>query len=197
MNERENQLALTAVQLGLLRIAPEGQPFPGRNGGPSHEAIMDVRGAASCLPLRSFLLGGLLNEICNFPAGVIVGGVSRGGLVLGSQLALIAGRSFVTILPEGPRAAGLQRSIEGQVEAQSVILFDNVASSGSSLGDAARQVINAGGNVAGALVVGTYGTIPPLPFPLHVLLSFRGLIEAAHEAGIINNARRNKILSTI
>jgi orotate phosphoribosyltransferase len=98
------------------------------------------------------------------------------------------------VLPEGPRTSGLQRAVEGNVHGQVVVLFDNVASTGTSIHDAARQVAKAGGTVAGALVISTYDAVLSLSFPLRILLNFRDLINAAHEAGTINTARRNRIL---
>jgi orotate phosphoribosyltransferase len=197
MNSNENYkkyLARKAVDLGLLVFSPAGRPFPARRGGSPSEVIIDVRGAAGNLTLRSLLLGSLLCELSKFPAEAVIGGVSRGGIVFGAQLALVAGRPFVTVLPEGVRSSGLRRSVEGNVQELTVVLFDNVATTGQSLRDAGREVAHAGGTVAGALVISSYDEIPSLSFPFHQLFEFRDLVNAEHEAGKIDTSRRNNLL---
>jgi orotate phosphoribosyltransferase len=179
------RLARRAVALGLLRLAPEGQPFPGRRGGLPMPALIDVRAIAANLPLRALVIGALLDALSEYPSDAVIGGLSRGGLVLGGQLAVVAGRPFVAVLPEGARASGLQRAVEGDVNNRDVVLFDNVVTTGASLRAAAAHVVDAGGIVAGALVVGTYGRLPRLPFKVHTLLTLNDLLRAAP----VKNAR--------
>jgi len=186
------QLARRAVDLGILRVAPAGQEFPGRRGGPPAKALMDVRAVASNAPLQTLIIGALLHALGDFPAGAVLGGLSRGGLVLGAQLALVARRSFVAVLPEGPRASGLQRAVEGDVTDRDVVLFDNVLNSGASLRDAAAHVERAGGRVAGALVVGTYQKPRRLPFKVRSLFGFNDLLRAASSSTRQTNHNPNR-----
>src|SRR4051812_40405454 len=125
------------VELGLLAISPEDRPFRGRKGGPPSEVLIDVRGAASNVPLRSVLFGALMNELATFCLDASIGGVSRGGFVFGSPLAWVSGRPFVGVLPDGPRDSGLQRAVEGVVINRKVVLIDNVLTGGGSLRAAA------------------------------------------------------------
>lgn len=180
----------------MLAVSPPWRQFPGRKGGLPSEFIMDVRGAASNLALRGILLGALADGLSCFPLNSVVGGIKSGGLVLGAMLALVVSREFVTVLPEGPRASGLQRAVEGSVLHRDVVLFDNVVSTGKSLVDASSHVAGAGGKAVGALVVGSYDAPPELPFPIISLLTLTDLVEAAHEVGLISTARRNQIVKS-
>ena len=177
------RLARLCVENGLLVACCSERSFPGRNGGTASDYIIDVRGAASNLPLRGILLGALGDGLSNFSQSAVVGGVSRGGLVFGSMLALVVSRGFVAVLPDGPRASGLCRAVEGVVLGRKVVLFDNIVGSGRSLLDAAGHVAAAGGAVVGAMVVGCYGVVPALPFPVISLLNLADLVDAAREAG--------------
>lgn len=185
------KLVRTCIAQGLLAFSSEDKPFPGRKGSAPTEAIVDVRGSTTNLPLRGILLGALAGALADYPATAVIGGVSRGGVAYGAMLALVAGCPFVSILPEGPRPSGLRRAVEGEVRGQNVVLFDNVVTSGSSLIAAAKQVTEAGGTVAGALVVCAYQPTVSLPFPLTKILEFHVLIHTAHEAGKITTAQLN------
>lgn len=191
------EFAVNATRLGLLRVAPLGLEFPGRQGGPQSPAIIDVRGAAANLPLRTLVVSRLATAVLDYPFDAVIAGVSRGGLVLGAMLALLTGRPFVAVLPEGPRASGLKRAVEGDVSGQKVVLFDNVLTTGGSLRDAANQILAAGGQVVGAMVVARYGSLPQLRFPVSSLTSLAELVIAAHELGNLTDAQRNEILKKI
>jgi orotate phosphoribosyltransferase len=191
---RNDRFARRAVQFGLLLIAPDGEIFPGRQGGPAGEVLIDARGVSASLALRTLVLGALANALLEFGENTVVGGVSRGGLVLGAQLALLAGRPFASILPEGPRESGARRAVEGDVSRRDVVLFDNITTSGDSLRRASVHATSAGGRVVGALVVGTYGTVPSMAFPVRTITNLDELVEAAHELGLLSSARRNRIL---
>lgn len=187
-------LTRLCVENGLLVFSPEDRPFPGRKGGPPSEVLMDVRGASSNVPLRGVLLGALANELSRFPLDAVIGGVSRGGYVFGSMLAVVAGRPFAGVLPDGHRASGLQRAVEGMVVNRRVVLVDNVVTCGGSLLEAAGHVAAVGGTVVGGLVIGFYEAPPSLPFPVIGLFTLADLVNAAHEVGLLNTARRNRIL---
>lgn len=194
INLERNNAAELAVELGLLIVSPEKCGFPGRKGGGRVDVIVDVRGSASEVTLRTFLLGRLLVESLKFrDEQATIGGISRGGVMLGSQLALVSGRPFSTVLPEGPRESGLRRSVEGSVSGRNVIIFDNAISTGASIIAAERQVKAAGGIVIGALAVVAYSALPEFDFPLHYLFHVRELVNAAYRSGRIEKTRYKTI----
>ena len=194
MNANENNLALTAVRLGLLCIASEGQPFPGRNGGPPGEAIFDSRGAPAAPLLRTVVLGALMVELARFPEDAVIAGLRSSGLVFGAQLAAFSSRPFVTVWPDSNRQSGLQRAVEGDVSGKPVVLFDNALATGDSLRLAAARVTESGGKVAGALMIGAYREPPAFSFPVIRLFTISQLLHAAQELGQISQARLEQLL---
>jgi orotate phosphoribosyltransferase len=197
MNIERKDAARIAVQNDLLVISAAKARFPGRKGSEGVDVIVDVRSSAANLPLRTFLLGSLQQELLRFKPDSLIAGISRGGVMLGAQLALIAGRGYATVLPEGPRPSGLQRAVEGKVRDKTVILFDNVVSTGGSVKDAVAQIERAGGAVEAAIVIANYGPVPRFDFPFVSLFSVRELVNAAYESGLISTTRHKTILERL
>lgn len=175
-----------AVRLGILRIAPEGGRFPGRNGEPGTPVIADVRGALARLDLRRLIVHGLADRLMHdFPTAEIVAGVAKAGVPWGAVIGWHLDLPAAVINLEGPRASGLQRQIEGDVAGRRIVLIDNLSRSGASLRQAAEIVTEAGGNVLGALtVIGTSGSY--LGVTMCSLCSMSELLDAALAEGRID-----------
>jgi orotate phosphoribosyltransferase len=189
--------ALTAVRLGLLRLSPEDAPFLGRNGGAPFEALIDARGAGSSGPLRHFLLERLASLLLAASPTAMLVAVSKGGVLFGGLLASHTNRDVAVVLPDGGRASGLRREIEGEVADRDVWLIENVVTSGNSLRRAAATVVRHSGRPCGALAIGAYGVVPMVSVPLHAAFTLSQLVHAAHALGIIHTARLHRILAQI
>lgn len=190
-----SQPASRAVQLGLLRIAPVGTLFPGRAGGVGTPVIADVRGALSQVQLRRLIVNGLVGALLNtFPDADIIAGIAKAGVPWAALLAWRTRKPAAVVNLDGPRASGLQRQVEGEVDGRRVVLVDNLIRSGASLEAAANVVTAAGGQVVGALtVVGNPGV--RLGFPILSLWSLRELLESSYAAGQIDEATFSNLTS--
>jgi orotate phosphoribosyltransferase len=178
--------ARAAVRLDLLRFAPPGRVFPGRNGAPGVPVLADVRGALSNVALRNLIvqeLGAILAT--DFPRADVVTGVAKAGISWASMLADRAAIAATVVNLDGPRASGLQRQVEGEVVGHRAVLIDNLIALGGSLRQAASLVAGAGGEVIGALtVIADPGA--RLEFETRSLWTQQELIDAAFDVGRID-----------
>ncbi len=178
--------ARAAVLLNLLRFAPPGRDFPGRNGAPGIPVLADIRGALSNMPLRNLIvheLGAILAK--DFAEAEVVSGVAKAGICWAAMLADRAKMPAAVVNLDGPRASGLQRQVEGDVAGRRVLLIDNLIAFGGSLRQAAGVVAGAGGEVIGALtVIADPGA--HLEFEIRSLWTQRELIDAAFDVGRID-----------
>lgn len=185
--------ASQAVALGLLRIAPAGTLFPGRAGGVGTPVIADVRGALSQVQLRCLIVDCLekaLQKAC--PDADVIAGVAKAGIAWAALLAWRAQKPCAVVNLDGPRASGLQRQVEGDVDGRRVALVDNLVRSGASLDLASRVVADVRGHVVGALtIVGDPGV--RLGFPIQSLWSLRELLEASHAVSQIDETTFNSL----
>lgn len=188
-----NHSAHDAVRLDLLRLAPEGQLFPGRSGGLGHGVIVDVRGAISNLRLRNLILSELGACLATeFRKAEIVAGMAKAGISWAAMLADRCALPAAVIQMDGPRAAGLQREVEGEVAGRSLVLLDNFASSGASLRQAAAIASRIGARVIGAILVFCDRPLS-LEFPVRALWTERQLIDAAFDVGLIDTATHRRL----
>jgi orotate phosphoribosyltransferase len=182
-----------AILMDLLRVAPEGQLFPGRHGGPGHRLIVDVRGAISNLRLRHLILGEL--SLClttEFPDSEVIAGMAKAGISWAAMVADRRGMPAAVIHMDGPRASGLQREVEGEIAGRRIVLLDNFVSSGESLCQAAAIATRAGACVIGAITIFTDES-PSLPFPVRSLWTERQLIDAAFDVGRIDSPTHRRL----
>jgi orotate phosphoribosyltransferase len=187
--------AQSAVKLGLLRIAPADRPFPGRAGGPAVSVLADVRGAFDNIPLRVLIIEGLITKLIgHFPVAEGVVGLAKAGTPWAAVVADRTRKLAAFANLDGARASGLQRRVEGSVVGRRVVLVDNLFSSGESLRKAADIVVDAGGEVVGALtVIADPGAT--LEFAVHSLWSLNELIGAAFDDGRIDSQTYRRLTS--
>ncbi len=170
--------AAKAVALGLLRLPPAGQTFPGRRGNPGKHYLVDSRGAGADPRLRALVLAELRENLADLPEPQAIAGLAKSGMVWGAWLALETGLPYATVLLDGPRGAGLQREVEGEIRGLRTVLVDNWIDRGTSLAQAATIVARHGSEVVGALVISGKGAAA-LPFPVRTAFDLRALLEVA------------------
>lgn len=180
MNPTQNEFARKAVALGLLKFPATGQTFPGRRGGPGKPYLVDSRGAGANPRLRAAVVSALrvrLDELADVQA---VAGLARSGMTWAAWLAQETGLPYATVLLDGPRDAGLQREVEGDIRGCRTVLVDNWVSSGASLIQAAEIICRHGAQVAGAIAIA--GRVTNLGFPVGLAFDVSTLLrEAAHQ----------------
>jgi orotate phosphoribosyltransferase len=177
-----HESAFRAVQLGLMRFARPDQPFFGRTGQP-RQYVIDSRGAGTNLALRTFIVEQFSERLRDLPQIEVVVGVAKSGIAWGAWLAWDAALPFATVLPDGPREAGLQRAVEGEVAGKRAVLIDNWVRSGDSLNKATRWIEAAGGAVAGTLAIARHPSSPPIP-ELRALWTLEELLDASQKLGL-------------
>jgi orotate phosphoribosyltransferase len=175
--------ARMAVQLGLMKFAPAGQPFPGRSGASAKPYVLDTRGAGSHLQLRELILEELLKQAQALPRFEVFGGISKSGTVWGAWCALRENMPFANILLDGARASGLQRDVEGDVAGRHILLVDNWIHSGDSIIKATEVVRRAGAVPVAALGVARHGDVS-LPIPVASAWTITELLDAARIEGL-------------
>jgi len=171
-----NETAIRAVHLGLLRLAPQDSPFPGRKGN-EKPYIIDARGAGTNIKLRLLIVSLLSDLLQTYEPFDVIGGVSKSGVTWGSWLAWDKRAAYATVLPDGPRTSGLQRSVEGDVRGKRVVLVDNWVRTGESLSQAIEQVSIAGGEVVGAVAIARHEA-SSVGFKLSTIWTDSELLEA-------------------
>lgn len=184
--------AAEAVRLGMIKFAPPGNPFPGRRGGESHDFLIDTRGAGTNIALRTLIVGALRLRLFEFVAIEVIAGVAKSGITWGSWLAWEEGLRYATVVPDGPRASGMKRAVEGDVAGKRIILIDNFTLSGDSIAKAAQQAELAGAQVCGALVVVKHPRASSR-LPLLSAWDLLDLLDASVEAGLIDARTRQRI----
>lgn len=176
-----------AVHQGLLKFAVTGEKFPGRNGKSGNTYLLNLRGAISNVPLRGLIVGELLAACKTWhPEVEVIAGVSKAGVPWASMLALTRNCPAAVIHLDGPRASGLQRQVEGDVQGKRCIVVDNVLRSGESICRAIRIAEVAGAHVVGALTIACQGAPPALPVRTTSIWTSEKLLESAYQLGLID-----------
>ncbi len=177
-------LARLAVRHHLVKFPAAGTLFPGRNGGAGKSYLVDSRGAGASVSLRSIVMAALLERFFELEQPTAIAGVAKSGIMWGAWLARDVGIPFAVVLLDGPRTAGLQREVEGELAGKRVCLVDNWTKSGGSLVSAADIVERHGGTVVGALAIS--GRRPPhARFPIAFAFPASELLAAAVEQGLV------------
>lgn len=97
----------------------------------------------------------MINE--NFPKPDVIAGVATGGIALGALVAQEMGLPFVYVRPSA-KGHGLQNQVEGHIEeGQSVVVIEDLISTGSSSLKAVEALKDAKCNVKGLVAIFNYG----------------------------------------
>jgi orotate phosphoribosyltransferase len=121
----------------------------------------------------------------------LVVGVATGGIAMGALVAQELGLPFAYARSQA-KEHGLQRKVEGNVEAGSnVIIVEDLISTGGSSISVVEVLREAGCNVLGMVSIFTYGfDVAKKKFkdskcPLYTLTDYNTIIQIASENGII------------
>ncbi len=121
----------------------------------------------------------------------VIAGVATGGIAHGALVAQDLGLPFVYVRSE-EKKHGLTNQVEGKIDAgQSVLIIEDLVSTGKSSLNAATALKEAGCKVLGMLAIFTYGldvaqdAFKKADVPLFTLTNYDALIHQAAEKGYI------------
>jgi len=150
------QLAKSLLQINAIILQPNN-PFKWAAGWNS-PIYCDNRKTLSYPEIRNYIRQGLSAIVKNHYKGAnMIAGVATAGIPHGALVAEELGLPFIYVRSKA-KEHGKQNQIEGYFEqGQSVVLVEDLISSGKSSLDAANVLSNAGMNVKGMVSIFTYG----------------------------------------
>ncbi len=149
-------VAAQLLEIGAIRLYQD-KPFTWSSGWKS-PIYCDNRFSLSFPELRTYIKNSLAEVIrTRFPKAEVIAGVATAGIPQGALVADALGLPFAYVRPK-PKDHGMENLIEGRIEAgQSVVLVEDLISTGGSSLKAAVALREAGARVAGMVAIFTYG----------------------------------------
>ena len=192
-------LAMHLLQIKAVKLSPK-QPFTWASG--LHSPIYcDNRVTLSYPTVRTFIRQQFVEQMMqHYGKPDVIAGVATGGIAQGALVAQEMGLPFVYVRSE-KESHGMQNQIEGVIESgQSVIVIEDLVSTGKSsllAVDALREV---GANVKGMLAIFTYQlpaaeeNFKAKECSLHTLTNYETLIYKAIEEKYISEEDQQSLL---
>src|SRR3954469_10165173 len=144
------------LQIKAVKLQPE-KPFTWASGIKS-PIYCDNRKTLSYPKIRTYIrqhFVEVINE--NFARPDVIAGVATGGIAMGALVAQEMGLPFVYVRSEAKKH-GLTNMIEGEIEkGQSVVVIEDLISTGGSSLKAVEALREKGCNVKGMAAIFTYG----------------------------------------
>lgn len=156
VEETAGPVAAQLLEIGAIRLYQD-KPFTWSSGWKS-PIYCDNRFSLSFPELRTYIKNSLAEVIrTRFPKAEVIAGVATAGIPQGALVADVLGLPFAYVRPK-PKDHGMENLIEGRIEAgQSVVLVEDLISTGGSSLKAAVALREAGARVAGMVAIFTYG----------------------------------------
>jgi orotate phosphoribosyltransferase len=144
------------LQIKAVKLQPQ-QPFTWASGWKS-PIYCDNRTTLSYPKVRTYIRQQFVQIIRdNFPKPDVIAGVATGAIAHGVLVAEEMGLPFVYIRPK-PKEHGLGNLIEGEIKkGQSVVVIEDLISTGGSSLKAVEALREAGCDVKGMAAIFTYG----------------------------------------
>ncbi|HRN98551.1 MAG TPA: orotate phosphoribosyltransferase [Flavobacterium sp.] len=144
------------LQINAIKLNPKN-PFMWASGWKS-PIYCDNRLTLSFPPIRNYLREEFEKVIeKQFGKPDVIAGVATGAIGIGVLVAEIMGLPFVYVRPE-PKKHGRQNQVEGFLQkGQSVVVVEDLISTGKSSIMAVEALREAGANVKGMVAIFTYG----------------------------------------
>jgi orotate phosphoribosyltransferase len=154
--ETAAKVAEFLLQIKAVRLQPT-EPFTWASGWKS-PIYCDNRKTLSHPRIRTFIRQKFVEAItASFPKPDVIAGVATGAIAQGVLVAEEMGLPFVYVRPE-PKKHGLGNLIEGEIKSgQSVVVVEDLISTGGSSLKAVDALRDAGCEVKGMAAIFTYG----------------------------------------
>ena len=155
-NDRAYKLAEFLLQIKAIKLQPTN-PFTWASGIQS-PIYCDNRKTLSYPKVRTYIRQSFTELILDkFGKPDVIAGVATGGIAHGALVAQDLGLPFIYVR-SAPKAHGLGNQIEGDYEAgQSVVVIEDLISTGGSSLEAVKALKEAGLAVKGLAAIFTYG----------------------------------------
>ncbi|RPH85272.1 MAG: orotate phosphoribosyltransferase [Chroococcales cyanobacterium metabat2.561] len=197
MNMNEERALKTAeylLQIKAIKLSP-ANPYTWASGWKS-PIYCDNRKTLSYPQIRTFLRQEMVKLVEEeFGSVDLIAGVATGGIALGVLVAQDLGLPFAYVRA-AEKKHGLGNQIEGVVESgQSVVVIEDLISTGKSSLAAVDALREAGCQVKGMIAIFTYAfphaeaSFKKANCILHTLSSYPALIEQAFNAEFITSAQ--------
>lgn len=192
-------LAMYLLQIKAVKLNPR-QPFTWASG--LHSPIYcDNRVTLSYPVVRTFIRQQFVELMMqHYGKPDLIAGVATGGIAQGALVAQEMGLPFCYVRSE-KKSHGMQNQIEGVVESgQSVIVIEDLVSTGKSSLLAVDALREAGATVKGMLAIFTYQlpvaeeNFKAKECPLHTLTNYETLIYKAIEEKYISEEDQQSLL---
>ncbi len=179
------------LQIKAIELNPDA-PYTWASGWKS-PIYCDNRKSLSYPKVRTYIRQEFVNSITeSFGKPDAIVGVATGGIALGALVAQELGVPFAYVRAAA-KGHGLQNRIEGVLnEGDTVVVVEDLVSTGKSSLDATDVLRNAGMNVKGMVAIFTYGfdvareQFEKAGVALNVLTDYDTLMKQALKSGYVN-----------
>ena len=179
------------LQINAIKLSPK-KPFTWASGWKS-PIYCDNRIVLSYPPIRNYIREKMAKHIEKYYGKPdVIAGVATGAIGIGVLVAECLGLPFVYVRPEAKKH-GRQNKIEGYIEkGQSVVVVEDLISTGKSSLNAVKALKEAEVNVKGMVAIFSYGfevansNFEKENLTLHTLSNYENLLEQALDTHYIN-----------
>jgi orotate phosphoribosyltransferase len=178
------KVAESLLKIKAVKLKPE-EPFTWASGWKS-PIYCDNRKTLSYPEIRTFIRQQFTTIIeSEFSMPDVIAGVATGGIAIGALVAQELGLPFVYVRSSA-KGHGMQNMVEGVIESgQSVIVIEDLISTGMSSLKAVAALKEIGCNIKGMVAIFSYGfqiaedAFKKEKITLHTLTNYNQLIEQA------------------
>ncbi|GAA4893540.1 orotate phosphoribosyltransferase [Flaviramulus aquimarinus] len=187
------------LQINAIKLSPQ-EPFTWASGWKS-PIYCDNRIILSFPPIRNYIreiMGKHIEKEYGKPD--VIAGVATGAIGIGMLVAEYLGLPFIYVRPDA-KGHGRKNQIEGFIErGQSVVVVEDLISTGKSSLNAVKALKEAGINVKGMVAIFTYGfdvsakNFEKENIRLNTLSNYKNLLEKALETNYISEKELKTLL---
>ena len=190
--ETAKKTAELLLQIKAIKLEPQ-EPFTWASGWKS-PIYCDNRIILSYPMIRNYVREQFAKQIEDkYGKPDVIAAVATGAIGIGMLVAEYLSLPFAYVRPE-PKGHGRQNQIEGNLEeGQTVVVIEDLISTGNSSLNAVKALKEAGANVKGMFAIFTYGfdtateNFKNAGIDLHTLGDYENLIETAQSTNYITN----------
>lgn len=194
------ETAAHLLQINAIKLKPKN-PFTWASGWKS-PIYCDNRLALSYPTVRDYLTNAIAQQVRElYGDNVTIAGVATGAIGIGALVAQKLNLPFVYVRPE-PKKHGRQNQIEGVVqEGQSVVVIEDLISTGMSSLNAVKAIKADGINVLGMIALFSYGfevaeqNFKEAEVELYTLSDYNHLIEHATATETIKKEQQETLVN--